>query len=40
MDLGQLADQIKRIDIYTATLHDVRQQLVRVLQRAADGVRH
>ncbi len=40
MDLGRVADQVNRIDIYTSTLHDVRKQIVRILERAAtDGNR-
>ena len=35
MDLGPLADRVNRIDIYTSTLYDVRDQIVRILERAA-----
>ena len=35
MDLGPLADRLNRIDIYTSTLNDVRDQILRLLQRAA-----
>lgn len=34
MDLGSVADRLNRIDIYTSTLHDVRDQILRILQRA------
>jgi hypothetical protein len=37
MDLGRLADRINRIDIYTSTLYEVRDQLVRLLERASEG---
>ena len=35
MDLGPLADRLNRIDIYTSTLHGVRDQILRILERAA-----
>ena len=35
IDLGRLADRINRIDIYTSTLHEARDQIVRILERAA-----
>jgi hypothetical protein len=35
MDLGPVADRLNRIDIYTSTLHDVRDQILRILERAA-----
>src|SRR5438270_9486188 len=35
LDLGALADRINRIDIYTATLNDVRNQILRVIESAA-----
>jgi hypothetical protein len=38
MDLGPLADRLNRIDIYTATLDDVRDQIVHILERAAPPV--
>jgi Family of unknown function (DUF5752) len=34
LDLGRLADRINRIDIYTATLHDVRRSILRIVQAA------
>ena len=34
LDMGQLADRINRIDIYTSTLQDVRRNLVRIIQSA------
>lgn len=34
LDLGQLADRLNRIDIYTSTLDDVRRAMVRTLQTA------
>ncbi len=34
LDLGQLADRLNRIDIYTSTLNDVRKAIVRALQTA------
>jgi hypothetical protein len=34
LELGQLADRINRIDIYTSTLHDVRRKIQRVIQSA------
>jgi uncharacterized protein DUF5752 len=33
MDLGPVADRVNRIDIYTSTLDDVRDQIVRILER-------
>ncbi|MDP9267044.1 MAG: DUF5752 family protein [Acidobacteriota bacterium] len=33
LDLGKLADKINRIDIYTATLEDVRQAIIRVVEQ-------
>lgn len=38
MDLGPLADRVNRIDIYTSTLYDVRDQIVRIMERAAQLV--
>ncbi len=35
LQLQQAADQINRIDIYTSTLDEVRDQIVRILERAA-----
>ncbi len=37
MDLGSIADRLNRIDIYTSTLHDVREQILRILERAAQS---
>jgi uncharacterized protein DUF5752 len=34
MDLGPLADRLNRIDIYTSTLYDIRDQILRVLEGA------
>jgi hypothetical protein len=34
LDLGRLADQLNRIDIYTSTLQDVRRVMVRLVERA------
>jgi hypothetical protein len=34
LGLGAVADRINRIDIYTSTLQDVRNQMVRALERA------
>ncbi|HWR36444.1 MAG TPA: DUF5752 family protein [Clostridia bacterium] len=34
LDMGKLADRLNRIDIYTSTLQEVRNQIVRVLQAA------
>ena len=34
MDMRALAERINRIDIYTATLHDIRRKILRVLQGA------
>ena len=34
LDLGKLADRINRIDIYTATLEDIRQRMLRILGAA------
>ena len=39
MDLGPLADRLNRIDIYTSTLNEVRQQILRILERAAQPAR-
>jgi hypothetical protein len=35
MDMGAVADRLNRIDIYTSTLHEVRDQILRILERAA-----
>ncbi len=35
MDMGSVADRLNRIDIYTSTLNDVRDQMLRILERAA-----
>ena len=35
MDMGAVADRLNRIDIYTSTLNDVRDQILRILERAA-----
>ncbi len=32
LDLGRMADRINRIDIYTSTLHDVRQAILRIVE--------
>jgi hypothetical protein len=37
MDLGSVADRLNRIDIYTSTLHEVREQIVRILERSSAG---
>ena len=37
LDLGQLADRVNRIDIYTATLHDIRNSMIRILESAIDS---
>jgi len=34
LDMGRIADQFNRIDIYTSTLQDVRRIMVRVIERA------
>ena len=34
LDLGWVADRINRIDIYTATLHDVRRAILRLVEGA------
>jgi hypothetical protein len=34
MDLGTTADRLNRIDIYTSTLHEVRDQILRIVERA------
>jgi hypothetical protein len=34
LDMGQLADRLNRIDIYTSTLNDVRKSIVRIIQSA------
>ena len=39
MDLGPLADRLNRIDIYTSTLNEVREQILRILERAAQPAR-
>ena len=35
LELGALADRINRIDIYTATLNDVRNQILKAVEGAA-----
>jgi Family of unknown function (DUF5752) len=35
MELGAIADRLNQIDIYTSTLHDVRDQILHILERAA-----
>ncbi|MGI9102923.1 MAG: DUF5752 family protein [Terriglobales bacterium] len=35
MEMGVVADRLNRIDIYTSTLNDVRDQILRILERAA-----
>ena len=35
LELGVLADRINHIDIYTSTLNDVRNQILRVVENAA-----
>ena len=35
LSMGQLADRINRIDIYTSTLQDVRRSIVRIIHSAA-----
>ena len=35
LGLGQLGDRLKRIDIYTSTLHDVRRSIVHILESAS-----
>jgi hypothetical protein len=37
LDLGALADRLNRIDIYTATLHDVRRNIIRILESTLDS---
>ena len=37
MDLGSIADRLNRIDIYTSTLHDARDQILRILDHAAQA---
>jgi hypothetical protein len=32
LDLGRVADRINRIDIYTSTLHDVRQAILQIVE--------
>jgi hypothetical protein len=32
-----VADRLNRIDIYTSTLHEVREQIVRILERSSAG---
>ncbi len=34
LDLGTVADRLNRIDIYTATLQDVRRQILRIIETA------
>ncbi len=34
LDMGQLADRLNRIDIYTSTLQDVRRRIVRIIEGA------
>lgn len=34
LDLGHVADRINHIDIYTATLHDVREAILRIIERS------
>ena len=34
LGLGQLADRLNRIDIYTSTLNDVRRTIVQIIQSA------
>jgi hypothetical protein len=36
LDLGQLADRVNRIDIYTSTLHDVRRSIIHILESAME----
>jgi hypothetical protein len=36
LDLGQLADRVNRIDIYTSTLHDVRRSIIHILESATE----
>jgi hypothetical protein len=35
LDLGPLADRLNRIDIYTATMDDVRRKIIRIVEPAA-----
>ena len=35
MDMPKLADRINRIDIYTSTLNDVRNQILKVVETAS-----
>jgi hypothetical protein len=35
LELGALADRINRIDIYTSTLSDVRNQILKIVENAA-----
>ncbi|MBZ5569699.1 MAG: DUF5752 family protein [Acidobacteriia bacterium] len=37
MDLGSVGVRMNRIDIYTLTLHDIRDQILRILERAAQS---
>jgi|SRR5690242_1643710 Family of unknown function (DUF5752) len=37
MDLGAVADRLNRIDIYTSTLNEVREQIIRILERSSAG---
>jgi len=34
LDMGMLADRVNRIDIYTATLQDVRRQILKIIETA------
>jgi hypothetical protein len=34
MDMPSIADRLNRIDIYTSTLHDVRRQILRIVETA------
>jgi hypothetical protein len=36
LDMGGLADRVNRIDIYTATLHDVRRKILHILEGALE----
>jgi hypothetical protein len=40
MDMGTVADRLKRIDIYTGTLNDMRRNLIRILEGAMDAPAH
>ncbi|MBZ5630164.1 MAG: DUF5752 family protein [Acidobacteriia bacterium] len=37
MDLGSVGQRLNRIDIYTLTLHDIRELILRILERAAQS---